>query len=126
MNMLDSTVGGIIGYLVAEKIGEKPDGIRVSVVPQKPSPASGRVYENEHVMENDEPFRLFNEKTMLSDVVIYVSTNALVVGSETNQRFPLTVGASLSLRVIDLSGLWFRNAAVGSNGKFNIIGTRLE
>jgi len=126
MALIDTTVGGIIGYLVAERISEKPDGIRVSVVPQKPSESSGRIYESEVVMVDDHPHRLHENTIKLSDVVVYVSVNDMVFGNVNNQRFPVPVGGSLSVRAIDLSSLWYRNAVNGANGQFNIIGTRQD
>ncbi len=116
--------GAIVGYLVATH-DDKSGETKLQVIEKMSAlMLEGRVYENEMTMTENNPQRLHDKKTMVSDVIVYVSVNAMVFGNESNQRFPVAAGGSFSVRECDLSTLWFRNAVVGSNGKINIIGTR--
>ena len=123
MEFTTLATGAVVGYLVATR--DQKGETKLHVV-EKPvdSAVFGRIYENELTLTTDEPQRFHDKKTMVSDVIVYVSVNAMVFGNESNQRFPVAPCGSFSLRECDLSSLWFRNAAVGANAKISIIGTR--
>lgn len=84
---------------------------------------SGTVYENEHTATSDAAFRFETSEVKLRDAVILVSTQNALLGDSTNQRYPVAAAATFSMNDVDLSTLYFKNAAAGQNTKVNIIGT---
>ena len=85
----------------------------------------GAIYENEHTMTNDLPYRFETTATKLRGAVILISDNGVLIGDSSNQRYPKSAGTSLSVDNIDLSTMYFKNASPGNNAKINIIGVRL-
>lgn len=86
---------------------------------------SGEVYENEHTMVDDSAYRFETTVVKLRTAVILISTHDAVVGDSSNQRYPKSVGTSLSIGCVDLSELYFKNAGAGNNTIINIIGVKI-
>lgn len=85
----------------------------------------GDVYENEHTMVDNNPYRFETTELKLRSGVILFSTNDALVGDSSNQRYPKSAGTTLSIKYVDLSELYFKNAGAGQNTKINIIGVKL-
>lgn len=83
---------------------------------------SGVVYENEDAATSDAARRFETASKKLRDIVIQVETNDQLFGNAANQRFKVTAGSSLGFTQVDLSTLYFKNAAAGQNGTVRIIG----
>jgi hypothetical protein len=83
----------------------------------------GEVYENENTATSDAARTFEADTKKLRFARFQVSTNNQLFGTATSQRFLATAGGYFCLRDVDLSTLYFKNAAAGSNGTVNILGT---
>ncbi|MBA7478130.1 hypothetical protein ES707_13551 [subsurface metagenome] len=83
---------------------------------------AGAVYENEDTATTDDPRRFETTSRKLRDLIIQVSGNDQLFGNETNQRYKVATGETIGFTQVDLSLLYFKNAAVGQNGTVNILG----
>ncbi len=83
---------------------------------------SGAVYENEDTATTDDPRRFETSSKKLRDLIIQVSGNDQLFGNVTNQRYKVAVGEAIGFTRVDLSLLYFKNAAAGQNGTVNILG----
>jgi len=86
---------------------------------------TGGVYENEHTMVDDNAYHFEATELKLLSGVIIISTKDALIGDVTNQRYPKSAGTSMPLEYVDLSKLYFKNAAAGNNTKINIIGVKI-
>ena len=86
---------------------------------------SGVIYENEHTMTDDNPYRFETTTLKLRGAVVYISEHDVLIGDSSNQRYPKSAGNVLSIGDVDLSTLYFKNSTPGSNAKLNILGVRL-
>lgn len=83
---------------------------------------TGAVYENEDTATTDDPRRFEISSKKLRDVIIQVSAFDQLFGDATNQRYPVAAGEVIGFTQVDLSLLYFKNAATGQNGTVNILG----
>ncbi|MBA7591343.1 hypothetical protein ES708_33497 [subsurface metagenome] len=83
---------------------------------------SGAVYENEDLATTDDPRRFETTSKKLRDLIIQVSGNDQLFGNEANQRYKVAIGETIGFTQVDLSLLYFKNAATGQNGTVNILG----
>ncbi|GAI71072.1 unnamed protein product, partial [marine sediment metagenome] len=83
---------------------------------------SGQVYENENTATDDNARRFETSSKKLRDVIIQVTTNDQLFGNATNQRYKVTAESTIGITQIDISTLYFKNAAAGQNGTVNILG----
>ena len=84
---------------------------------------SGAVYVNSDTATGDGARRFETSPKRLRDVVIRVKTNDQLFGDADGQTFPLAAGESMGFTLVDISTLYFKNAAAGQNGVVHIIGT---
>ena len=70
----------------------------------------------------DAAFRVTTASTKMRDVLIYVDTNDALVGDVDGQVQPLGIGESIGLSRVDVSTLYFKNAAAGQNTKIILTG----
>ena len=85
----------------------------------------GAIYENEHTMTDDLPYRFETTSTKLRGAVILISDNGVLIGDASNQRYPKSANNVISVGDVDLSTMYFKNASPGNNAKINILGVRL-
>ena len=83
---------------------------------------SGAVYENENTATDDNARRFETSSKKLRDVIIQVVTNDQLFGNAANQRYEVAAGEAIGFTQVDLSTLYFKNAAAGQNGTVNILG----
>ncbi len=88
----------------------------------KISQSVGNIYENEKTMADNNATRFSTTSLKLKYAKIVVSTKAMVFGDASNQRFNVAADGYFELAKVDISTLYFKNAAAGENGKVNIIG----
>ena len=86
---------------------------------------SGDIYENEHIMTDDNAYCFESSSLKLRGAMILISDHDALIGNSSNQRYPKTAGTSLSVDSIDISKLYFKNATAGQNTKINIIGSKV-
>ncbi|GAI95221.1 unnamed protein product [marine sediment metagenome] len=73
----------------------------------------------------DDPRRFEPTSRKLRDLIIQVSTNDQLFGNATNQRYKVAAGETIGFTQVDLSLLYFKNAAAGQNGTVNILGVEI-
>lgn len=83
---------------------------------------SGAVYENENTATDDNARRFETSSKKLRDVIIQVVTNNQLFGDSSNQRYAVAAGEAIGFTQVDLSTLYFKNAAAGQHGTVNILG----
>lgn len=84
---------------------------------------SGIVYVKSDTATGDSARRFETSQKRLRDVVIRVKTNDQLFGDSDGQTFPLAAGESMGFTLVDISTVYFKNAAAGQNGVVHIIGT---
>jgi hypothetical protein len=94
--------------------GVKAEGVRVTF--------GGAVYRNSDVAVADTARRFETTAKKLRNVTILVSGKAQLFGTSTTQDYPVNPGDTLSYDYIDISTLYFKNAAAGENGTVYILG----
>lgn len=82
----------------------------------------GGVYIDKRTMTDDHPHRFVSHKYILRDVSIVVETNTVVFGNESKQMYPRADTKELTFQFLDISELYFKNAAASANGVVNICG----
>ena len=82
----------------------------------------GKTYENEDAAAADTARRFETIPKKLNDVIIQVTTNDQLFGDAANQRYLVAAGEAIGLSQVDVSTLYFKNAAPGQNGTVNILG----
>jgi len=83
---------------------------------------SGAVYRNSDTAVADTARRFETTAKKLRNVTILVSGKAQLFGTSTTQDYPVNPGDTLSYDYIDISTLYFKNAAAGENGTVYILG----
>lgn len=86
---------------------------------------SGAIYENEHMMTDNNPYRFETTEVKLRGAVLLVTVQDALIGDSANQRYPKAAGSTLSVDGIDVSSMYFKNATAGLNTKINIVGVRI-
>lgn len=112
----------MVGGVESTPSGERIDGKDVMLNSLR---FGGDVYESEHTMTDDLPYRFSSTSLKLRGAVILISTYDVLIGDISNQRYPKSAGSSLTVDKLDISTLYFKNAIAGNNTKINIIGVRL-
>ena len=82
----------------------------------------GAVYRNSDVAAADTARRFETTAKKLRNVTILVSGKSQLFGDDTAQDYPVNPGDTLSYDYIDISTLYFKNAAAGENGTVYILG----
>lgn len=82
----------------------------------------GGVYVDKWTMTDDHPHRFVPRKYVLRDVAIVVSTNTVLFGNESKQMYPRADTKELTFKFLDVSKLYFKNAAASANGVVDICG----
>lgn len=54
---------------------------------------------------------------------ITVTVQNMKFGNQVTQDYPIAAGASIPMTDLDISKLYFKNAAAGANGTVTVIGT---
>lgn len=83
----------------------------------------GNVYSKTMTMASDAATRFETSAKKLRDVVIAVTTQNMLLGETGVEVFPLAAGSSINFSKVDISTLYFKNAAAGQNGTIIILGT---
>ena len=81
----------------------------------------GDIYTAQKIVEDTLPYRFACRSYPLEHIKIHVETQAIYVGRQGYQVFPVAANGSLELYNVDLADLWFRNAV--ASAKVSIIGT---
>ena len=82
----------------------------------------GAVYRNSDVAVADTARRFETTAKKLRNVTILVSGKAQLFGDDSTQDYPVNPGDTLAYDYIDISTLYFKNAAAGENGTVYILG----
>jgi len=83
---------------------------------------SGAVYVNSDTAEADTARRFETTPKILKDVIISVVTQSQLFGNSAGQTYPVAADATIGITKIDISTLYFKNAAAGQNGTVHILG----
>ncbi len=83
---------------------------------------SGRIYSKPLTMTDDNTTRFETTTKKLRDVIIIVETYAMLLGRRGSVVYPVDVDDTLGFTKVDISTLYFKNAAAGENGKITILG----
>jgi len=86
----------------------------------------GAVYADSDTAASDAARRFETSEKKLSWAYITVSTKDQLLGDSSSQPATLAAGSSIQLRNIDISTLYFKNAAAGQNGTVSIVGVLAE
>lgn len=84
----------------------------------------GEVYRNKDVATADTSRRFEESSLKLRDVNIIVTGKAQLFGDSETQDYPVQPGDTLNYRNIDISILYFKNAAASENGTVHILGVK--
>ena len=87
-----------------------------------PPRAGGDTYSKTMTMTDDNATRFEASVKTLRDVLIFVETNPMLLGSTGVEVFTVAAGASVGWQRVDISTLYFKNAGAGNNGKITILG----
>ena len=87
-----------------------------------PHAAGGDVYSKTMTMSDDNATRFESSIKTLSDVIIIVETNPMLLGKTGLEVFTVASGASIGWAKVDISTLYFKNAGAGNNSKITILG----
>lgn len=82
----------------------------------------GTTYENQKTQANNNANRFETTTKKLRDVIIKVTTYGQLFGDSSNQRFPVAAGDAIGFTKVDVSTLYFKNAASGEDGVVTILG----
>ena len=79
-------------------------------------------YSKTLTMTNDDATRFETSAKGLTDVVILVETNTMLLGEVGVEVYSVGVNEAIGFGQIEISTLYFKNAIAGSNGKITILG----
>lgn len=82
----------------------------------------GNVYSKTMTMVADTATRFETTAKKLRDATVLVETNTMLLGETGVEVYTLAAGGTVKFTKIDISTLYFKNAAAGVNGKITIIG----
>jgi len=84
---------------------------------------SGETYSKQMTMTTDAATRFEVATRRLRDCVIKVTSNAMLLGRESDVVYPKGVNGTVGFTQIDISTLYFKNATAGNNGVISILAT---
>lgn len=87
-----------------------------------PIRGGGDIYSKTMTMEDDDATRFETTIKTLRDLLIHVETHSMLLGTAATQVFPVEDFTSIRFKRADISGLYFKNAQAGMNGKITILG----
>lgn len=82
----------------------------------------GDIYSKTETMTDDNATRFETYHKWLRDIILLVEDNAMLLGSEGNEVYPVAKGESIGFVQADICSLYFKNADAGKNGKISILG----
>jgi len=82
----------------------------------------GKVYSKTMTMVNDNATRFEVTTKKLSDIVILVTTQGMLLGRKGAEVFPMAANTSVGFTQVDISTLYFKNAGAGLNGTITVLG----
>jgi hypothetical protein len=82
----------------------------------------GNIYSKTMTMTDDNATRFETTAKKLRDVVIIVTTNNMLLGETGVEVYPVDADDTIGFTKADVSTLYFKNAAAGSNGTITILG----
>lgn len=86
----------------------------------------GEVYLNKMTLSGANPAKFETRSLGLADSIVLVKTNAVYMGRQGSQTYPVGVDETVSLRLLDVADLWFKNQDANNEGVVHIIGTLLK
>jgi len=86
----------------------------------------GAIYADSDTASGDTARRFETSALKLTWAAIQVTTQAQVFGDSSTQPVSYAAGATFELRNVDISTLYFKNAAAGQNGTVSIVGILAE
>ncbi len=87
--------------------------------------SSTSIYSKSDTAGADAARRMEATTTILKHAFIQVTTQAQLFGDVTTQTVSVAAGATIQMENVDLSSLYFKNAAAGQNGTVSIMGTKV-
>ena len=78
----------------------------------------------QYTASDDNAHPLTSSSTVVLSAVLYVKTNACLVGDSSNQTYPLANGDTLSVEKVDLSEIYVKNSTSGNNVVIEVVGVK--
>lgn len=84
---------------------------------------TGEVYVNKVVLSGSDARRFEDKPLYLARARLYIENEAVCVGRQGSQTYPIAASGEMVFHFLDLSDLWFHNKVSGSAATVHIIGS---